>query len=211
MVPVVVAGAIAIASAIASEPDPAEPSQLAVGPIGRSTPAVPHRPSAGVVLPASEPVALEIPAIGVDADIQALGLNADGTIEVPAPGPDYDVPAWYDLSPTPGSLGPSIISGHVDSVSTGPSVFFDLDDLEPGDTVLVTREDGLVARFAVEAVRRYHKDDFPTKLVYGDTDHAALRLITCGGAFDRSSNRYVDNVIAFASLIGTTDETGRAS
>ena len=95
------------------------------------------------------------------------------------------------------------MTGHVDSVEDGPSVFFKLGDLREGDNVRITRADGLVAIFEVDGVRVHPKEEFPTELVYGNTDHAALRLLTCGGPFDRASGHYVDNVIVFASLVGS--------
>jgi sortase (surface protein transpeptidase) len=155
------------------------------------------------VLPPSEPVALDIPAIAVHSTLQYLGLTPNGELEVPAPGPHYNEAAWYKHSPTPGSLGPAIISGHIDSARDGPSVFFRLGDLRPGDAVMVTRADGLIAEFRVDQVRLHSKDEFPTQLVYGDTDHAALRLLTCGGPFDRATGHYVDNVIVFGSLVAS--------
>jgi sortase (surface protein transpeptidase) len=155
-----------------------------------------------MVLPASKPVSLTIPAIGVESALIRLGQTADGTLEVPAPGRNYDKAGWYRYSPTPGVLGPSVIVGHVDSATTGPSVFFRLGKLRPRDQVRVTRTDGSVAIFEVDDVRRFRKARFPTKLVYGDTDHAALRLITCGGPFD-SAGHYRDNVVVLASLVGS--------
>lgn len=106
--------------------------------------------------------------------------------------------------PTPRSkpLGPSVIEGHVDSASGGASVFFRIGALVPGTKIRVARADGSSAVFAVDAVRRYPKDDFPTALVYGNTDHAALRLITCGGTFDRRTGHYRSNVVVFARLVG---------
>lgn len=165
--------------------------------------AVPEGVYDPVLLPSSEPVAIDIPAIGVHSEMQQVGLTAEHTLEVPAPGPGYDQAAWYKHSATPGASGPAIIVGHVDSAADGPSVFFHLGNLRPEDEVLVTRRDGTVAIFTVEAVRRYPKDDFPTELVYGNTNHAALRLITCGGTFDRSQRSYRDNVIVFATLVGS--------
>lgn len=156
-----------------------------------------------VSLSSSEPTAIDIPAIGVHSEMQQVGLTAEHTLEVPAPGPHYNQAAWYKHSATPGATGPAIIVGHVDSATDGPSVFFDLGNLRPGDEVLITRRDRTVASFTVEAVRQYPKDDFPTELVYGDTDHAALRLITCGGTFDRTQRSYRDNVIVFATLVGS--------
>lgn len=157
----------------------------------------------GPVLPSSAPVVIDVPAIGVHSTLLSVGLTAQQTLEVPAPGPDYDQAAWYQHSPTPGSLGPAVILGHVDSATEGPSVFFSLGDLQQGATILVTRADGVTAVFEVDEVRRYAKEEFPTTLVYGDTDHAALRLITCGGSFDRATGQYRDNVVVFASLVGS--------
>jgi sortase (surface protein transpeptidase) len=151
------------------------------------------------VLPDSRPVALAIPSIGVSSRVQRLGQTADGTMEVPAPGPHYDEAGWYRYSPTPGSIGPAVIVGHVDSAKYGPSVFARLGSLRPRDKVRVTRADGSVAVFAVDDVRRFRKARFPTQLVYGDTDHAALRLITCGGPLERG--HYRDNIVVRASLI----------
>ena len=60
-----------------------------------------------------------------------------------------------------------------------------------------------MAVFAVDRVEQYRKDDFPTIEVYGNTDDAQLRLITCGGDFDSGARSYEDNVIVFATLTGT--------
>ena len=157
-------------------------------------------PSAGaLVLPASVPIALTIAAIGVKTRLQRVGQAADGSLEVPAPGPSYDVPGWYRYSPTPGALGPSVIVGHVDSAAYGPSVFWRLGTLRRHDVVRVKRADGSVAVFAIDDVRRFRKTQFPSKLVYGNTDHAALRLITCGGPLE--GGHYRDNIVVLASLV----------
>lgn len=153
------------------------------------------------MLVASAPTSLVIPSIGVRTSLLRVGQAADGSIEVPPPGPTYDLAGWYRYSPTPGSLGPSVIVGHIDSAKNGPSVFFRLGELRPRDTVSVTRADGSVAVFAVDDVRRFRKRDFPTALVYGNTANAALRLITCGGPFDRTRGEYLDNIVVTASLV----------
>ncbi len=163
-------------------------------------PEVDHYPV--LSLPVSLPVAIDIPAIEVHSSLQSLGLTEDGALQVPQPGPRYDDAGWYKYSSTPGSLGPAVIVGHVDSFDGGSSVFFRLGALQPGDEVMVTRSDGLVAVFRVDAVVVYPKDEFPTALVYGQTRHAALRLITCGGYFDDRSGSYDDNIIVFATMIG---------
>lgn len=203
-------GVIAVALALAAQEHAPQPPRSIVSADGAvlapSPPIspVPTTVSVGVpVLSPSPPLAIDIPAIGVQSELQYLGLTAQQTLEVPVPGPHYDHAAWYKYSSTPGSIGPAVILGHVDSVTGGPSVFFNLGALQPGDEVLVTRADGLVAVFSVDKVARYPKEQFPTLLVYGNTDHAALRLITCGGDYDRATGSYLDNIIVFASLVGS--------
>jgi hypothetical protein len=159
----------------------------------------------GPAMARSLPISISIPAIGVNSSLLYVGLNPDGTIQVP---PLNDLPltneaAWYKYSPTPGQPGPSIIEGHVDSSSAGPSVFFRLGDLKPGDLVNITLADRQVAVFKITGVRLYPKNQFPTSTVYGSTDYAALRLITCGGSFDEQSRHYNSNIVAFASLVST--------
>jgi hypothetical protein len=154
---------------------------------------------AAAVFGRSVPVALDIPAIGVHASLVALGLQADGTVAVPPLGsPDA---GWYEHSPTPGERGPAVLLGHVDSARTGPGVFYDLRMLVPGDAVRVSRADGSTVVFRVDSVERYPKAAFPTATVYGDIDHAGVRLITCGGAFDRAARSYVDDVVVFGSAV----------
>jgi hypothetical protein len=192
-----ICGTVAIAVAVAGQDDAPQPPKHAVAASGIVSTLDGVSP-----LPQSPPLVIEIPAIGVHSELQYLGLTADNRLEVPAPGPRFDEAAWYKYSSTPGSAGPAVILGHVDSGGYGPSVFFNLGGLQPGDEVLVTRADGLVAVFQVDEVGRYHKDEFPTFLVYGDTPNATLRLITCGGDFDRDTGHYLDNIIVFASLVG---------
>ena len=131
-----------------------------------------------------------------------LGTNPDGTVEVP-PLEKNSRTGWFTGSPTPGQLGPSVVLGHVDSKEYGPGIFFELGALKPADTISVNRADGTVAVFSIDKVAQYPKDSFPTIEVYGNTDHAALRLITCGGNFDSSTRNYLDNIIAYASLVST--------
>jgi len=144
----------------------------------------------------STPVRVQIPAIGVDSRLMDLGLRADGTMEVPPRG----FPAgWYTGGPTPGELGPAIIAGHIDW--NGPGVFFRLHSLKPGDRVTVTRADGSKPAFRVTRVAQFSKNRFPTELVYGNIDHAGLRLITCGGSFNSQTGHYEDDIVVFADLV----------
>lgn len=156
----------------------------------------------GPVLSRSVPVTLTVPAIGVHSSLLTLGLNPDGTMEVPPLGPDSQA-GWYRSSPTPGEVGPSVLLGHIDSARYGPGVFFELGALKRGDTVEVTRADRTVAVFRVDQVASYPKADFPSLQIYGNTRNAQLRLITCGGTFDPAARSYENNIVAYASLVGS--------
>jgi sortase (surface protein transpeptidase) len=148
------------------------------------------------------PIRLEIPRIGVHTDVIPVGLNVDGTVEVPPVEPEAPA-GWYRHLASPGDSGPAVILGHVDS-HQGPAVFYRLSELAPGDRISIDRDDGRTIVFTVQSVHTYSKTSFPTDLVYGRTAAPVLRLITCGGAFDRSRRTYLSNVVIFASLIGTT-------
>ncbi|MFP5020950.1 class F sortase [Pseudonocardia phyllosphaerae] len=172
----------------------------AAGPVGDVPPgATPEGP----VLSPAPPAEITIPAIGVASPVERVGLNPDGTLGVPAPGPLYDRAAWYTGSSAPGFRGPSVILGHVDSAKNGPSVFFDLGKMEPGQEIVVRRTDGIVATFVVDQVRSFPKNTFPSRSVYADVDRAELRLITCGGEFDSAAHSYRDNTVVFAHLTGS--------
>ncbi|HVW41140.1 MAG TPA: class F sortase [Amycolatopsis sp.] len=145
----------------------------------------------------SKPVRLEVPAIGVDVSpIVDLGLTADGALEVPQ---DAKTTGWYTGGPAPGETGPAVLAAHVD-YNHVPGTFTRLKDLRPGDEAIVHRADGTTAVFTVYAVDKYPKSSFPTDKVYGDTASPELRLITCGGQFDRASRNYEDNIVAYARL-----------
>lgn len=153
-------------------------------------------------LAAASPLRITIPSIGVDAPVGTVGVDPDGAIGVPR---DVTTTAWYRYSPSPGTLGPSVIVGHVDSAADGPGVFYALGRLRPGEPISVDRADGSTARFTVTAVIEVPKGAFPTTQVYGNTTRPELRLITCGGHFDTTTSHYLDNVIAFAALDAAPD------
>lgn len=156
------------------------------------------------VLARSMPVELRIPAINLEVKSMQVGRLDDGTMETP---PVLErVVGWYKYSPTPGELGPSVIAGHVDSY-TGPSVFWRLHELKVGDGVEIKRADGSVAKFRVDAVQKFDQKAFPTNAVYGNIDHSGLRLITCGGIFNKVEGQYSHNTVVFASLVNGNKES----
>jgi hypothetical protein len=149
----------------------------------------------------SVPLALAIPAIRVRAKIIALGLRPDGSPAVPPLATPF-VTSWYDPGPTPGAPGAAVIFGHVDSAAVGPAVFYDLGRLRTGDLIDVALADRHTAVFRVYGAGLYLKTDFPSLGVYGYTRWPTLRLITCGGEFDRRSGQYLGNVVVFAEYVG---------
>ncbi len=157
-------------------------------------PATRRQPAPRPGVSAKSPVRIEVPSIGVSAPIDPLGLNADGSLAVPR---DFRRAGYYTGRSIPGEIGPAVIVAHVDSKS-GPAAFAHLRDVRSGAEVVVTRADGSRIVFVVDRVERHPKNAFPTAEVYGPTPDATLRLITCGGSFDRASGHYRDNYIAFA-------------
>ena len=190
----IVGGAAAVGVAIGAQQHAPQPSLAAAGVTG---------PAAGTAgapsLSRSLPLSVEIPAIGVNSRLLDLGVNADGTIQVPSLYTRADEAAWYKYSATPGQIGASVIEGHVDGYH-GPAVFFRLGALRPGDRIDVSLADGITAVFRVTGVRQYLKSKFPSKAIYGTPGYAALHLITCGGAFDYATGHYLSSTVVFASL-----------
>jgi LPXTG-site transpeptidase (sortase) family protein len=171
------------------------------GPSLYTPPAAPPAPVSGPVLPPSDPVALDVPAIGVHTPLIQLGKAADGTADVP-PGEPGSPAGWYQYSPTPGEEGPSVILGHVNSTLTNVGVFYRLHELKAGDQFTVTRADHTAAVFQMDRSAEFKKDDFPTLDVYGNTNRAEIRLITCGG-YDPASRLYTENTVVYAHLVSS--------
>lgn len=142
------------------------------------------------------PVTLGVPDLGITTRLIGLRKDRTGALQVPQ---DAQRAGWYSQGPAPGDVGPAVIVGHVDSYD-GPGVFARLRSLKPGAEIRVRRADGSLAVFVVRQVQEYAKRDFPTEVVYGGDGRASLRLVTCGGAFDRRSGRYRSNVVVFAAL-----------
>ncbi|MGN6608986.1 MAG: class F sortase [Jatrophihabitans sp.] len=179
---------------------PAGPTATVPGPGQPNGPSSGSGGTRGLILPRSRPVRLQIASIGVDSTLRQIGLNSAG--EIVTPPLDKDSHAyWLTVSPTPGELGPATIIGHVDSAAFGPGVFFKLGAMRQRAKILITRADGTVALFEVERVAEYKKNAFPTQQVYGNIDHAGLRLITCGGDFNSSISSYDSNIVVYAALV----------
>jgi LPXTG-site transpeptidase (sortase) family protein len=192
---VVVTGCSGDSTGAAHEPSASTPTTT------RSSEAPPAEPV--LPMPRSAPVRVRVPAIGVSSGLMRLGLLDDGSLEVP---PGAFPAGWYTGAPTPGELGPAIIAGHV-QYNEDVGVFRHLSDVQPGDRVVVARSNGSAAVFQVTRVEQYAKSAFPTRAVYGNIDHAGLRLITCGG-LNTQTDHYDDNTVVFADLVAARPTGG---
>ncbi|MEU0546204.1 class F sortase [Micromonospora sp. NPDC005979] len=179
--------------------DPPRPDPSAAAPAANASAVPPTRPgelTSGPLMASSPPVRVSIPSLKAAAATVALGLQPDGAMQVPDNAAEV---GWFTKAPTPGALGPAVLAGHV-NWKGHRGTFFDLGRVKVGAEVTVDRQDGSTAMFTVTKVEQYPKDRFPTDEVYGATNNAALRLITCGGEFDDSTQHYRDNVIVYARL-----------
>lgn len=142
------------------------------------------------------PARLVIPSIGVDASSVDLDLR----------GPEPEVPSnfadvgWYTQTRLPGEIGPSVIAGHIDS-ERGPAVFHRLDELGVGAVIEVHGADGQVRTFEVVGSGQYLKTALPEEVFGFGESVPELRLITCGGVFDRATGHYQDNYVVFAKEV----------
>ncbi|MGB3437805.1 MAG: sortase [Actinophytocola sp.] len=155
------------------------------------------RPTVPAPADPGDPLRVTIPAIGVDAALVPVGLKADGGMQTP----DFGLAAWYSPGPRPGEPGPSVLVAHVDSKANGPDVFFRLRDLAVGDEVVVHYRTSAVT-FVVTGKEQAAKTALPADRIWNGATAPVLRLITCGGAFDRAARSYLDNVIVYADQLG---------
>ncbi|MGW6564003.1 class F sortase [Streptomyces sp. NPDC054975] len=177
-------------------PQPAAAAAPATRPIG----APPTTPDGLEPLPFAPASRVRIPAIRVQAPITEVGLDQNDWIAAPPPE-DPNLAGWYQNGVAPGQRGTAVIVGHVDNAA-GPAVFYNLGSLDKGQHVEVERYDGRVAVFEIYGVEVYAKNNFPGVQVYGDTGEAELRVITCGGGYNRATG-YDGNVVVFARMVGS--------
>ncbi|WP_049568166.1 class F sortase [Nonomuraea sp. SBT364] len=177
----------ALAACVIAVTAAASPASAATAPVGAG--------AVVAVRDAANPVTLRIPSIGVTTRVVPLRLDTEGRLVAPE---RFDRAGWNQAGPEPGEKGVAVIAGHVDS-RTGPAVFYRLRELKRGARIHVDRADGTTVTFTVSGLARYPKNRIPNAKVYGSGKGAQLRLITCGGDFDRKRRSYRDNVVVFAS------------
>jgi len=198
------AGALFALAHGALAPEPTEPAAAVGGPrvpvpSSPSTAASPDPTAAearAILAPAAPPVRLTIPAIGVDAPVEQVGMDSQGRMAVPSQ-PDHV--AWYSPGVVPGDVGDAVIDGHLDWTS-GPAVFVRLGQLRSGDRIVVTRADQSQATFVVDSTATYAFDARVQDL-FTRTGVPSLSLLTCSGSWDRQRATYLTRLAVHATLL----------
>ncbi|MFD9353263.1 class F sortase [Streptomyces sp. NPDC060031] len=168
-------------------------------------------PAAHAPLAAAAPARVDVPSMGIQAPVMARDLDPQGAIDPPP----YEQPGsvgWWRGGPQPGAAGTALMVGHVDTKSK-PAVFYGLSSARSGDKVRVVRADGSVAEFTIEDVRVHERAGFDPDKAYGQRvkGRAELRLVTCGGTYDKTIKQYTANVVVSAYLTGVTVRPGTAA
>lgn len=192
-------GALLVFNSLDTSADSKPPAPpAAAAPLAPNVAVPTAEPKTSAAMPRSAPTRIRIPQIGVDAPFTPLALGPTGQLNAPPPD-NSNLAGWYKDGATPGEDGAAIVAGHVDT-KTGPAVFLELDSLKKGNKINITRADKTVATFTVDSVETFSKAQFPSDRVYNDTANPQLRVITCGGAYDKAAKDYTDNVVVFAHL-----------
>ncbi len=141
---------------------------------------------------------LLIPAIGVNAPIESVGVRPDGAMETPRQHPWNDV-GWYNTGPHPGERGSAVIAGHLDRPGGNPAVFWRLRDLRVGDSVLVVDASGKTLRFHVTRIMSYPPQDAPVQDIFGNTAGSFLNLTTCAGDWIPAQHQTALRLVVYTS------------
>ena len=148
-------------------------------------------------LPGIDPRRIRIPNIGVNAAIEAVGLDGQGRMDVPR---NIWNTAWYKLGYKPGERGNAVIDGHLDGQYSA-AVFWNLSKLVPGNRIYIADDKGVEKVFEVYDVATYSYDQAPLDRIFGPSNDAQLNLITCNGTFDRKSANYDKRFVAYARMV----------
>ncbi len=155
-------------------------------------------PSPSFVERFEEPKILYIPKINISANMESVGMDNEGKMDVPKLAENA---GWYNLGAKPGEKGSAVMAGHLDDITGAPAVFFNLNQLIEGDEVLVTDKLDKITRFKVLRKEVYDFDKFPLQEVFALSDKAYLNLITCDGSFDQASRNYSKRMVVYTEKI----------
>lgn len=147
------------------------------------------------------PVKITIPKIDVETTVESVAMDSQGRMDVPK---DADNTAWYNPGFRPGTNGSAVIDGHYDKETGAPAVFYNVNKLTPGDTIIITDDKDVKYTFAVDHITKYPDADFPIQQVFAAADVPQLNLITCQGTWNKEAHNYSDRMVVYSKLISHT-------
>jgi LPXTG-site transpeptidase (sortase) family protein len=148
-------------------------------------------------IPISPPATILIPSLNVHRPVEAVGLDRAGMMYQPE---NLWNAGWYKGGPTPGAPGDAVIEGHA-GYPNAPLLFGKLQQLHPGDKIVVVLADGTRRLFLVASQAIWPAGKTPPGLgePYGPP---RLTLITCTGPFDDHYKTYADRLVVEATYAG---------
>ena len=150
------------------------------------------------VLSGDHPTRLRVPALGIDAHVQEVGVNALGNMAAPN---NFTDAGWYKYGTPPGFVGSAVVAGHVDNGLALPGVFKHLDELKIGDDIYVEKKDGTELHFKVTEIQKYPYKNVPLKTLFSRRDLPRLNLITCGGTWVPGERSYDERLVVYTELV----------
>jgi sortase (surface protein transpeptidase) len=195
VVPVVFGLLLAFAFSACSRAQPTGTKNTASSIMYHALPGTPQATAQGKIFP----VRLSIPAIGIDAPIEPVGVTSAGDLAIPAQKPWEDV-GWYKSGPHPGEKGSAVIDGHLDRPGGYPAVFWRLRDLQVGNEVMVIDARGMALHFRVTGIAYYPPQEAPIQEIFANQSGRYLNLITCAGDWIPSQHQTTLRLIVYTSL-----------
>jgi sortase A len=143
------------------------------------------------------PARIKINRLNIDAPVEALGLTKSGDMAAPENATGV---GWYKFGPRPGDPGSAVMAGHLDTTSD-KAVFWNLKDLNAGDTISVSDESGKIKIFKVVDKKVYDTFNAPLEEVFGPSSAPHLNLITCAGKWLEDKHSYSQRLVVFAEAV----------
>ena len=168
------------------------PLPLLVIPTPLPTPLPTPSPTPGLV-----PVTIIIPKLEIKTAVELVGLTPTNNMDVPKDAANV---GWYEHGPRPGEQGNAVMTGHYDTVTGRPAIFYYLKKLAPGDEVEVISNNAVKNIFVVTEVATIPYDKFPSDFVFKSKPGRNLNLITCDGIWDRQKRIYSDRIVVYTTL-----------
>ncbi|NMC36367.1 class F sortase [Candidatus Beckwithbacteria bacterium] len=165
--------------------------KLAQNPVASPTPTPTPKPT-------PIPTRIIIPKINVDTQVVQVGFDAE-TEEMEVPE-DASQVGWYMFGDAPGKLGSSVFSGHLDVPGGAPAVFYNLRNLQIGDTFEVYNDQNEVLIYKVIEATDYPLDNFPKEKIYGERDISQVALVTCSGYWNPAAQLYSHRRVVIGQL-----------